>query len=143
LGRTPDAIRFAEEAIRTDGEYGASLAARAIRNKLNAANKMDDQIAAFFSRWDSSAAGNKKAELQAMILPGEVGKFAGSIAGQTEQWKTQIVSVDNLDADTALVETVLTIKLLNREVESGTAVYRLTRLQSGWKLSSVDIFEVR
>jgi len=42
-----------------------------------------------------------------------------------------------------LVETTLAIKLLNREPESGTAVFRLTKVGPAWKLSGVDIFEVR
>lgn len=142
-GQNAAAVKFADDAIQADAEYGASLAARAIRSKVNVGTRSDEQINAFFAQFDRSAAGNKKAELQAMIIPGEVGKFASGIAGQTEQWKTQVMAVDNLDANTALVETQLSIKLLNREVESGTAVYRLTRLPSGWKLSSVDIFEVR
>ena len=121
----------------------ASLAARAIRNRAGARTQADERITAFFAQFDRAAAGNKKAELQTLIAPGEVSKFASGIAGQTEQWKTQIVAVDNLDAGTALVEAQLSIKLLNRDIESGTAVYRLTKTPAGWKLGAVDIFEVR
>jgi len=142
-GQNVQAAKFASDAIRADAEYGASLAARAIRSKLNTGAKTDDAITSFFTQFDRSAAANKKAELEALMAPGEVGKFASGIAGQTEQWKTQVVAVDYLDLNTALVETQLTIKLLNREVESGTAVYRLSKVGSGWKMSAVDIFEVR
>ncbi|MEP7214468.1 MAG: tetratricopeptide repeat protein [Acidobacteriota bacterium] len=142
-GKNADALKSAGDAISADAEYGASLAARAIRNKLTATSRPDEQVNAFFTQFDRSATANKKAELQALILSGEVSKFAAGIAGQTEQWKTKVISVDNLDAETALVETQLAIKLLNRDVSTGTAVFRLTRTPSGLKLSGVDIFEVR
>lgn len=142
-GQTGQAAKFAGDAIRAEAEYGSSLAARSIRSKLNLPAKADDDIVAFFAAFDRSAAANRKSDLAAMILPGEVSKFASGIAGQTEQWKTQIVQVDQIDSNTVLVETVLTIKLLNREIESGTAVYRVSKTASGWKLSGVEIFEVR
>lgn len=142
-GQAAQAVKFAEDAIRADAEYGASLAARALRNKSNSATPTEATIAAYFAQFDKAAATNRKAELDAMVLPGEASKFAGGISGQTEQWKTQVLHVDKIDANNVLVETMLTIKLLNREVESGTAVYRLSRVGSGWKLSAVDMFEVR
>ena len=142
-GQTAQAVKFAEEAIRADAEYGASLAARALRNKSNAASAADESIKAYFAQFDKTAISNRKAELDAMAVSGEVSKFVSGISGQTVEWKTQVLHVDNIDANNALVETLLAIKLLNREVETGTAVFRLTRIGSGWKLSAVDIFEVR
>ena len=76
-------------------------------------------------------------------MPGEASKFAGGIAGGTEQWQTQVRQVDRLDANNVLVETTLTIKLLTKEVESGIAVFRLTKAGTAWKLSGVETFEVR
>ena len=43
----------------------------------------------------------------------------------------------------AIVETNLNIKMLTKEPESGTAVYRLTLVGNTWKLSGVELFEVR
>jgi hypothetical protein len=76
-------------------------------------------------------------------MPGEVTRFVGSVAGSTQQWATQIKQVDKLDSNTVLVETILTIQLLNREPESGMAVLRLVRTSGGWKLAAVEMFEVR
>ena len=77
------------------------------------------------------------------MVPGEVGKFAGGLAGSTEHWQSQIRQVDRLDANTVLAEAALTVKLLNREQETGTAVFRLARVGGTWKLASVEMFEVR
>ena len=78
-----------------------------------------------------------------MVVPGEVSRFASGISGQTVEWKTQVVHTDQVDANTVLAETALNIKLLNRDPESGTAVFRLVKSGGGWKLANVDIFEVR
>ena len=142
-GQTAQSVKFADEAIRADAEYGATLAARALRVKANAGSGIDDSIKAYFAQFDKTAASNRKADLEALAVPGEAVKFTSGISGQTEQWQTQVVQVDKPDANTAIVETRLNIKMLSREPESGTAVYRLARLGSGWRLMSVDMFEVR
>ncbi len=142
-GQNAAAAKFAEEAILADAEYGASLAARTLRNRLNIAAANDESVKAFFAQFDRVAISNRKADMDAMVVPGEVSKFASGISGSTEQWQTQVRQIDKIDASTVLVETAVTIKLLNKDVETGTAVYRLSKIGNGWKLSGVDMFEVR
>ncbi|HSU25534.1 MAG TPA: hypothetical protein VLI65_06110, partial [Pyrinomonadaceae bacterium] len=142
-GQAAQAAKYAEEAIRADAEYGASLAARTIRNRANASTPVDDTVKNFFANFDKAAVSNRKADLEAMVVPGEVSRFASGISGQTVEWKTQVVHTDQVDANTVLAETALNIKLLNRDLESGTAVFRLVKSGGGWKLANVDIFEVR
>jgi hypothetical protein len=142
-GQTAQSVKFADEAIRADAEYGATLAARALRVKANAASGPDESIKGYFNLFDKAAASNRKTDLEALAVSGEAVKFTSGISGQTDQWQTQVLSVDRLDANTVIVETRLNIKLLGREPESGPAVYRLARVGSGWKLLSVDMFEVR
>ncbi len=142
-GQNAQAIKFATDAIAADAEYGATLAARTIRNRLNAAPVSDDSVTAFFTSFDKAAVSNRKTDLEAMTVAGEVSKFIGGISGQTVEWKTSIVHIDQIDASNVWVEALLNVRLLNREPERGTAVYRLTRIGGGWRLSSVDIFEVR
>jgi hypothetical protein len=77
-----------------------------------------------------------------LIVSGEIPKFSGGIAG-AQEWQTKILQVDKVDANNALVEVGLNIKLLNKDAESGTAVFRLARIGNNWKLSDVEIFEVR
>ncbi|MBC7900943.1 MAG: hypothetical protein H7070_12930 [Saprospiraceae bacterium] len=142
-GQNAQAVKFAEEAIQADAEYGASLAARAVRKRSNTAPSADESVKAFFAQFDRSAVSNRKAELDAMAVPGETAKFVSGISGQTVEWKTDVLYVDKIDSNTVLVETALAIKLLNREPETGTAVFRLSKVGNAWKLSAVDIFEVR
>jgi hypothetical protein len=142
-GQNAQAIKFAVEAINADAEYGASLAARAIRNRLNVGGASDDSVKAFFAAFDRAAVSNRKTDLDGMAVPGEVSKFVSGISGQTVEWKTNVLHVDRIDANNVWVEAQLTVRLLNRETETGTAVYRLTRTGGTWKLRSVDMFEVR
>lgn len=140
----PDkAAKYFEEAIKADTEYGATLAARAGLKKTNLPGSADDGVRAFFSQFDRAVAGGRKAEVDALVLTGEVTRFAGGLAGQVEQWQTTVVRVDKIDANTALAEVTLNIKRLSTDPESGTAVFYLSKIGDGWKLSGVEIFEVR
>jgi tetratricopeptide (TPR) repeat protein len=142
-GREADAIRYSIEAIKADGEFGAGLAARNIRNKFNKPSAIDESIKAYFTRFDQAAVSNRKAELDALVIPGEVTRFIGGISGQATAWKSDLKHADVIDADNVLVEAAMTVRLLNREVETGMAVFKLTRVTGVWKLSGVEIFEVR
>ena len=142
-GQAAQAAKSAGDAISADAEYGASLAARAIRNRLNVTSASDESVKAFFAAFDKAAVSNRKADLEGMVIPGDVAKFVSGISGQTVEWKTTVVHVDPIDANNVWAEASLVVRLLNSEAETGTAVYRLTRVGGGWKLSSVDIFEVR
>jgi len=137
------ALKFAEAAIISDAEYGASLAARNLRNKIDPASSVDASVKTFFADFDRAATANKKADVNALVLPGEVTRFVAGVAGSTQQWQTQVTRVDRIDANTVLVEANMNVKLLNREAETGMAVYRLAKVGGGWRLMAVDVFEVR
>lgn len=136
------AAKFFEETIKADAEYGATLAARSGRNKANGATAIDESIKAFFSQFDKAAISGSKAEVDALIVSGEMPRFAGGVAG-AQEWQTKVLQVDKTDANNALIEVSLNIKLLNKNAESGTAVFRLAKVGNNWKLSGVEIFEVR
>ena len=142
-GQNAQALKFAEAAIRSDAEYGASLAARNLRIKIAATTEVPDDVKAYFANFDRVAISNRKADLEGLVVPGEATRFVSGISGQTTDWKTTVIHVDRLDPSSLLVETQMAVRLLGRENESGMAVYRLVRSGSAWKLYSVDIFEVR
>lgn len=137
------AANFFAEAIRANAEYGATLAARANLNKMNQSSTTDETIKSFFAQFDKAAISGRKADVDALILAGEMTRFSGGISGQAQEWTSKVVRVDKLDANNALAEVNLNIRLLNKSAESGTAVFQLSRVGGGWKLSGVEIFEVR
>ena len=137
-----EAAKFFDAAVRADADYGATLAARQGRNKASSQSAADPSINDFFAQFDKAAIAGSKTELDKLIVPGEITKFAGGIAG-AQQWQTKVLYIDKYDADNVLVETILNIKLLNKNAESGTAVYRLAKVGGNWKLNGVEVFEVR
>jgi hypothetical protein len=137
------AIKYIDAVLAADAEYGASLAARNLRNKLGAGPPAEAEVKAFFSNFDKAASSNRKADVDALVVPGEVTRFAGGVSGSTESWQTNVRHVDRIDANTVLVEADMAIKLLNKEQETGIAVYRLVRSGGSWKLAAVEMFEVR
>lgn len=142
-GDSNNAIKYFNETLRTDGDYGASLAARIGRSKLNPPISADQAIIAFFKEFDAAVIAHNKAKIDTFVGAGEVSRFASGVAGQAEQWSTQVLRTDSVDSNNLLVETNLNVRLLNRENESGMAVFRLSRIDGAWKLTAVEIFEVR
>ena len=141
--QTAQSVQYFNEAIKADAEYGATLAARQGKSKANVPLTNDESIKGFFAQFDKAAISGRKADLDAMVLAGEIPRFSGGIAGQAQEWTTQILQIEKINANQAIVETNLNVKLLNKSPESGTAVYRLTMVGNGWKLSGVEVFEVR
>lgn len=137
-----NAVKFFDDAVRADAEYGATLAARQGRIKANTPAATDESIKNFFIQFDKAAISGSKTNLDAMIISGEIPRFSGGIAG-AQEWQTKVLQIDKTDSNNAFVETNLNIKLLNKNAESGTAVFRLTRVSGNWKLIGVEIFEVR
>ena len=142
-GQSAQATKFAAEAIEADAEYGASLAARTIRNRGNASDASDESLKAFFAAFDRAATSNRKADVEALAMPGEISRFVSGMSGQSTDWKTQVTHVDRIDANSVWVEASMAIKLLNKDPETGMAVFRAARVKDGWKLVAVEMFEVR
>ncbi len=141
-GQTTQAGSFFNEAIKADAEYGATLAARAGRNKSNSTTPIDEGIKDFFAKFDKAAISGSKSNIDLLIAGAEIPRFSGGVAG-AQEWQTKILQVDRIGANSALVEAGLSIKLLGKEVETGTAVFRLVKIGNEWKLDGVEIFEVR
>jgi tetratricopeptide (TPR) repeat protein len=141
-GRNSDATERFRKAVLADAEYGATLGAVRALIELGGGTAPDGDVTGFFAGFDRAAISNSKAEVQKVIAGGEVARFSSSVAGQAQQWATRIDFVIDIDSVELLVATRVELKLLNREVESGIAVFRLARTPGGLKLTGVEIFEV-
>ncbi len=123
------AAKFFEDAIKADAEYGATLAARNGRNKTNNAAAIDESVKSFFAQFDKAAVSGRKADVDALILSGEIPRFSGGIAG-AQQWQTKILQVDKIDANNVLVET-------NLAINCSTKMWKPERLCSDWQRSAI------
>jgi tetratricopeptide (TPR) repeat protein len=146
-GQAAEAARYFNEAVRIEAEYPPTLAARLGRIKAeaaaNAAPAVDESAKTFITQLDAAIKSGRKAELEALITPGELTEFvAGIVGSQPEVWQTRVVRTEQLDANRLAVDVQLTTRQLGQDA-SGTAVLFLTRAGSGWKLDGVGYFEVR
>ncbi len=146
-GQGAEAARRFTDAVLTDAEYGATLAARLgrIRSEAGstAAPAVDDSAKTFIAQLDTAIKSGRKVELEALIMPGELTDFVTGIVGsQPEIWQTRVVRTEQLDANRLAADVQLTTRQLGQDA-SGTAVLILARQGSGWKLESIGFFEVR
>lgn len=142
-GRNGEALERFDAAIRADAELGATFAARKGRSRIETGAVIDPSIKEFFVAFDKAALSNRKAEVDALIVPGEMLKFSRGLAGQAQEWATTVLSVDKFGPDSAIVEVGASLRLINKASESGTITYRMQRVNGIWKLSGIETFEVR
>lgn len=142
------AVKYFDEAVKADVEYASNLAGRNGRLKAETAanlNKPQDEAArTFITAFDAAVISKQKTQLEGLIVPGELTRFTnGIVASQPETWQTRILRTELLNANRMAVEINLNAKVLNKDPQSGTALFILARTASGWKLAAVDLFEVR
>ncbi|HST53438.1 MAG TPA: tetratricopeptide repeat protein [Pyrinomonadaceae bacterium] len=145
--RPADAAKLFDAAVKTEGDYATALAARADRVKAEAASgappAVDDQIKAAVAGLDSAILTKPKADIDALIVPGELPNFSKGIIGtRPEVWQTRVVRTDQLGPDRIAADVTLTARVLGKD-QSGPAVFVFARTPAGWKLSEIPIFEVR
>jgi tetratricopeptide (TPR) repeat protein len=145
--RPADAAKLFDAAVKTEGDYATALTARADRIKAEAASgtppAVDEQIKAAVANLDAAILSKPKAEIDALIVPGELPNFSKGIIGtRPEVWQTRVVRTDQLSPDRISADVTLTARVLGRD-QSGPAVFVFARTSAGWKLSEIPIFEVR
>src|SRR6185312_8002649 len=144
-GQATEAARRFNDAVRTDGEYASSLAARAGRIRAEtAANTLpiDTSIRTFISQLDQTIISGKKAELESRVVSGELVRFINGLVGtQPEVWQTRVLRTEQLDANLAAADVSIESKQLGVQ-HSGTAVLILARVGSSWKVLAIELFEV-
>ena len=143
-----EAAKRFDEAVRVEGGYAPTLAARAARLKAEAslgasAPAIDEAVRAAVTLFDQTVRGGRKAELEAFIMPGELTSFAkGIIGSQPELWQTKLLRTESLGSDRYAADVSITAKTLGRE-QAGTAVLVFARNGNTMRLVDIPIFEVR
>jgi TolA-binding protein len=147
-GQAAEAARLFNEAVRDEGGYPPTLAARAARLRAEAsqgagASAVDESVRAFFAQFDQAVKGGRKTDLDALIMPGELSVFAKGIVGsQPEIWQTKVLRTEAIGGDRVAADVQITARTLGRD-QSGVAVLVLTRAGGRLLLAEIPIFEVR
>ena len=145
--RPADAVKFFDAAVKTDAEYASTFTARIARLKAEAAAgappAVDEGIKTTVASLDAAIRTGRKAEIEALLVPGELSSFSKGIIGtQPEVWQTRVVRTEQLDPNRIAADVTLTARTLGQD-QSGPAVFVFTRTPAGWRLSEIPIFEVR
>jgi tetratricopeptide (TPR) repeat protein len=146
-GQPAEAARLFTEAVRAEGGYPPTLAARAARLRAEStqgasAPAVDEQVRAFIAQLDQAIKNGRKAEIDALIAPGELANFEKGIVGsQPEIWQTKVLHTEQLGGDRIAADVQITARTLGKD-SSGTAVYVLTRAGGRLLLIEIPIFEV-
>jgi tetratricopeptide (TPR) repeat protein len=139
------AAKFYDDAVRSSGDYGATLAARAGRVKAESAAgalPVDESAKAFLANFDKTLVNGRRTDIEALVVPGELARFVSGVSiNQPQQWQTQVLRTEPLDASHLAVDVNLTIRQLDKDA-SGTAVFVLAKVGGTWKLEDVQFFEV-
>lgn len=141
-GKGTDALGRFERALDSDADYGATLGALKGIIELGTGAPPSDDVKAFFTSFDQAVVSNTKAQVDALVAGGELSRFSASVTGQAQEWATDIRFAKQVNEVDILVGANVQLKLLNRDVESGVALFRISKTADGYRLSSVDIFEV-
>ena len=146
-GQPAEAAKRFNEAVRADAEYASTLAARAARIKAETtagnAPPPDESARTFITQLDQAIRSGRKADLDALILPGELTTFSKGIVGnQPEMWQTRVLRTEPVGGDRLAADVSITAKTLGRD-QSGTAVLVLSRVGGNWRLADIQLFEVR
>jgi Tfp pilus assembly protein PilF len=140
-----EAVKRFNDAVVASRDYPSSLAARAARIRAeaaaNSAPPVDENARTFITQLSQAVVSNKKAELESRIIPGELVRFINGSIG-TEAWETKVVRTEQLNANLIAADVQIRASKLGT-VGTGTAVLMLARTPSGWKLSGIELFEVR
>ena len=140
-----EAAKRFSDAVAASRDYPSSLAARAARIRAEAAANnappIDETARTFITQLSQAVISNKKAELESRIVPGELTRFINASIG-TEAWDTKVVRTEQLNANLIAADVQIHASKLGT-VGSGTAVLMLARTPAGWKLSGIELFEVR
>ncbi|HKP81188.1 MAG TPA: tetratricopeptide repeat protein [Pyrinomonadaceae bacterium] len=140
-----EAAKRFNDAVIASRDYPSSLAARAARIRAEAAANnappIDETARTFITQLSQAVVSNKKAELESRIVSGELVRFINASIG-TETWETRVVRTEQINANLIAADVQIRAKKLGT-VGEGTAVLILARTPSGWKLSGIDLFEVR
>lgn len=140
-----EAVKRFNDAVIASRDYPSSLAARAARIRAeaaaNSAPPIDATVQTFATQLSQAITSNKKADLEARVVPGELVKFINASIG-TQAWETNVVRTEQLNANLIAADVQIRANKLGT-VGTGTAVLMLARTPSGWKLSGIELFEVR
>lgn len=140
-GQTSEALQHYDEAVRAEGGYPPTLAARTARLKVDTAPPVDDAVKQFMTQLDQAIRGGHKTEIEPLVVPGELINFTkGFITIQPEIWQTKVLRTDAVGSNLIAADVQITAHTEGRD-KTINAVYLLARNGTQLRLMEIPIFE--
>jgi aminopeptidase N len=142
-----EAVAHLRRAVIVADEAPAQFAAReALVRAQRAATQtpqVDESIRAFASQLDTLIKQPTSERLFTVVNRNNLKRFVqGLTVSPPTSWTTEILRVDQIDANRVAVDVGLSVKTKQSD-QSGTAVFVLYRAGSGWVLEDVQLFNVK
>jgi tetratricopeptide (TPR) repeat protein len=148
-GQTAEAVRRFTEAVAVGAGYAPTFAARAARLRADAAQgpsaaaPVEEPVRAAVAQLDAAIKSGRKAEIDALIAPGELSAFSRGIVGsQPESWQTRVLRTESMGGDRVAADVQIAARVLGTDRNS-TAVLVFTRAGGRLQLIEIPIFEER
>ncbi len=147
-GQSAEALQRYTEAVRAEGGYAPTLAARTARLKAEAVpgasvNAPDEAVKQFLTQLDQAIRNGRKSEIEALVVPGELLDFTkGFVKIQPELWQTRLLRTEPVSGERIAADISITAKAEGRD-KTITAVYLLARTGGQLRLAEIPIFEER
>jgi tetratricopeptide (TPR) repeat protein len=144
-GQRSDAVNFFRQAVTASPDIVP------MRQKLieteKAANQLptvDESIRNFIIQLDKAIREATNPGLEPVVLKTNLNKFVrGIVTNKPENWTSEILRVDQSNADKVFVDVAVTVITADKQEQRGTAVYVLRRNNNAWRLTDIKLFNVQ
>ena len=110
-----------------------------------ASTQADESIRTFVTQLDAAIKLSTSDKLFTLVIKNNLKRFVqGLTVSKPASWTTEILHVDQVDANRVALDVGLKVKTEGRD-QSGTAVFMLNRVGSNWVLEDVphQLFNVK
>lgn len=147
--QSAEAARQFRAAVVEADEVAAQLAAHEglvqAEHAGGAATQAEESIRSFITQLDAAIKLSTSDKLFTMVIKNNLKRFVqGLTVSKPASWVTEILHVDQVDANRVALDVGLKVKTEGRD-QSGTAVFVLNRVGSSWVLEDVphQLFNVK
>jgi Tfp pilus assembly protein PilF len=144
-----EAARQFRAAVVEADEVAAQLAAHEgmvqAEHASGAATQADESVRSYITQLDAAIKNSTSDKLFTMVIKNNLKRFVqGLTVSKPASWTTEILHVDQVDANRIALDVGLKVKTEGRD-QSGTAVFVLNRAGSSWVLEDVphQLFNVK
>ncbi|HVF89779.1 MAG TPA: tetratricopeptide repeat protein, partial [Blastocatellia bacterium] len=146
-GKPADAARYLRRAVAeaevSDAQFAAREALVKAERAESATAPVEESVRAFVGQLDTLIKQPSSDKLFTVVSRNNLKKFVqGLTVNPPAAWTTEILRVDNIDANRVAMDVGLKIKREGKD-QTATAVFILYRSPSGWMLEDVRLFNVK